>query len=421
MRRICLLVASAMLAGLLAGCAGGTDGGVEITVVTPFGPEDGNRANFVAVCEAYEAETGNTVNDRSGTSNEEWKAQILSDFETGNEPDIVFFFTGADADGLVKSNKVVPIADIRREYADYASNMKDSMMPVSTVDGRQYAVPVNGYWEGLYVNKAVLADCGVAVPGADYTWEQFLRDCQVIKDKGYTPVACSLNEVPHYWFEFCVFNNGSISTHTTLPQSADDKAGKAWTAGLEDIKTLYESGFFPENTTEITDTESNFLMTGDKAAFMIDGSWKIGWFQSNAANIDNFAVTYVPAKGERRPTDIIGGLSMGYYITKKAWDDPDKRDACVKFVMDMTTDDVVSAFGAMVVTALRNGTTQPENADPLVVSALGMTKGCTGITPVVQDGLNPTARTALFDDVKNIVTGAITPGEAIDSCLSIGE
>ena len=84
-------------------------------------------------------------------------------------------------------------------------------------DGKHYAVPSAGFWENMFVNKAVLDACGVEVPGPDYTWEQFLADCETIKEAGYTPIACSLFEVPHYWFEFAVMNNGSLATQLEVP------------------------------------------------------------------------------------------------------------------------------------------------------------------------------------------------------------
>lgn len=52
-------------------------------------------------------------------------------------------------------------------------------------------------------------------------------------------------------------------------------------------------------------------------------------------------------------------------------------------------------------------------------AALTMTKGATGVAPAVQDNLNQTARTALFADIKNIVTGKKTAEKAIDDCLAI--
>ncbi|MDF2633005.1 MAG: extracellular solute-binding protein family 1, partial [Caproiciproducens sp.] len=73
----------------------------EITVVTSYGGDDGNRANYEKAFKAYETATGNTVKDASGTSNEEWKSKIMADFETGAEPDVLFYFNGVDANKLV--------------------------------------------------------------------------------------------------------------------------------------------------------------------------------------------------------------------------------------------------------------------------------------------------------------------------------
>ncbi len=390
---------------------------VDLVVVTSYSEEDGNRPNYEAGIAAYEAASGNKVLDASATSNEAWRAKVMADFETGAEPDVLFYYSGMDANKIVEAGKVVTLDEIRAEYPEYAANMKESMLQASPVDGKKYTVPVNGYWEGLFVNKAVLADCGVAVPGADYTWEQFLKDCEAIKAKGYTPIAVSLQEVPHYWFEFSIFNHGNVSNHIAQPASATDEVGQKWVAGLEDIATLYKAGYLPKNTLTATDAETVQMMADNQAAFLIDGSWKIGWFQENA-KVEDFTVTYVPGTGERKATDIVGGLSMGYYITRKAWEDPAKRQAAVDFVMTMTTDEVVSTFGATAITALKNGTVPPADADNLIKDALAMTKGATGITAATQDLMKAEGRADLFANIKNIVEGKITAADALTSALS---
>ncbi len=393
---------------------------VTLNVVTSYGGDDGNRQNYEKAYKAYESATGNTVLDASETSNEEWKAKIMTDFETGSEPDVLFYFNGVDSNKLIENGKVVSIDEIRAEYPDYASNMKDDMLGASPVDGKNYSVPVNGYWEGLFVNKTVLKDCGLEIPTAATTWDEFMEMCKVIADKGYTPIACSLQEVPHYWFEFAILNNGSTATHTAVPKAADDTAGKVWTAGLNDLKAMYEAKCFPQNTLTAGDADTFQLMADNKAAFAIDGSWKMGWFAENTEDVANYTVTYVPGKGDRKSTDIIGGLSMGYYITKKAWDDPEKREAAVQFVQAMTTDEVVTTFGATAITALKNGTKAPADANALQSDALVMTKNATGITAATQDGLNSDARAALFADIKNVVTGKTTAEKAITDCLAVG-
>ena len=397
---------------------------VTLNVVTSYGGDDGNRKNFENAVAAYEASTGNKVNDGSATSNEEWKAKVLTDFETGSEPDVLFFFTNADSEPIVNAGKVVSIEEIRSVYPDYASNMKDSMMAVAA-DGKHYAVPSAGFWENLFVNKSVLDACGVAVPGPDYTWDQFLADCQTIKENGYTPIACSLFEVPHYWFEFAVMNNGTLANHLELPKLdsdgklVDDAVSQKWIAALEDIKALYEAGYFPDNTLTATDAETVALFGEGEAAFLIDGSWKCGYFSGNHAdNLEDYVVCCVPGKGERPATDAIGGISMGYFITRKAWNDPQKRAAAVEFVSQLTSDETLSTFVKTEFTALKSGAV-PENLNSLEQSAADCNAALTGVVGAVQDRMSAAAKDYLFTNIRRIVTGKITPEKAIEAALKL--
>ncbi len=410
-----LLVLVLMLS--LVSVAAFADKTVTLNVVTSYGGDDGNRKNFENAVKAYEESTGNKVNDGSATSNEEWKAKVLTDFETGSEPDVLFYFTNADAEPFISAGKVVSLEEIRAEYPDYAGNMKDSMIAVAA-DGKQYAVPSSGYWENMFVNKKVLEDCGVTVPGPDYTWDQFLADCETIKEAGYTPIACSLVEVPHYWFEFTVMNNGTVENHLDVPAAADDAAAAKWAAGLNDIKALYEAGFFPANTLTASDAETVELFNSGEAAFLIDGSWKVGYFTENAEDLNDFAIAYVPGKGERSASEAIGGISMGYFITTKAWNDPDKREAAVEFVSQLTSDETLSTFVTTEVTALVNGA-KPEGLNPLQQSAADANANITAIAGAVQDSLTAEARGDLFANVQNVVTGKMSAEDAVASAIAL--
>ena len=55
----------------------------------------------------------NTVADTSATSDETFKTRVITDFETGSEPDVLFFFNGADATASIEAGKVVSIDEIR--------------------------------------------------------------------------------------------------------------------------------------------------------------------------------------------------------------------------------------------------------------------------------------------------------------------
>ena len=347
------------------------------------------------------------------------------DFETGSEPDVLFFFNGADANSFIEADKVVSIDEIRAEYPDYASNMNDDLITDSLVDGKKYAVPVNGFWEAMFVNKEVLD-----AAGADYTMDMFKEDCQKIKDAGYTPIAAALGNIPHYWWEYAIFNHDTPENHVQVPAGIEDAA--SWVDGMLDIKELYELGYFPDNTLSATDGETFAMFVDSKAAFLIDGSWKVGGIVSacqsdpeDASTLDadklaNFTVTYVPGNGDRKATDLIGGLSMGYYITRKAWEDPDKRAAAVDFVSYMTSDELVPVFAQHTASALKNAPAVDESQfNALQIEAMDMMSGVTSLTGAVQDIFMGDCRVTTFDGMPEIVTGKLDAAEAVEEGLKL--
>lgn len=426
MKKIINLVLAGAVTASLAGCSStsaaqstaSASSTVDLNVTTTFAGEDGNAQNYKNAIKAWAEKTGNTVTDTSATSDETFKTRVITDFETGSEPDVLFFFNGADANDIVSGDKVVSIDDIRAEYPEYADNMNDDLIAASPVDNTKYAVPVNGYWEAMYCNTSVLEAAGVSKPDANTTWDEFMQDCEKIKAAGYTPIAAALGNIPHYWWEYSIFNHQSPATHLTIPTSATDATGKEWVDGLGDIKTAYEKGYFPDNTLSAKDDETFAMFTEGKAAFLIDGSWKVGGIVSacqsdpkdattlDTAKLANFDVTYVPGMGKRKSTDLIGGLSMGYYITKKAWDDPAKRAAAVSFVEYMTSDEIVPVFAQHTATALKKAPTlDTTKFNALQVKAVSMMSGVTSLTGAVQDLFNGDCRVSTFDGMPELVTG----------------
>ncbi|TCL60390.1 carbohydrate ABC transporter substrate-binding protein (CUT1 family) [Kineothrix alysoides] len=395
---------------------------VTLNVVTTFAGEDTNAGNYQEAIAKWQEETGNAINDASGTVTETLKARIISDFEMGSEPDVLFYFNGMDANPFVEGGKVISIDEIRAAYPDYASNMKDGMMGASPVDGRNYSVPMNGYWEGLFVNKEVCRAAGVKIPTSDTTWEEFMTICQAIKDAGYTPIAASFAEVPHYWFEFCIYNYLDTASHNILPKAIDDEQGTAWVNGIMDMKNLYDRGFLPANTLSATDGETFQLFVDGKAAFLIDGSWKVGGIEEATEDIDNFTVTYVPAKDKRKSTDIVGGLSSGWYITKKAWNDPEKQKACVDFITYMTSDEMVTKFASVATTALKEGTqVDKSKLSSLAVAGLEMVEGATGMASALQDQLTQEQRVPVFNSMADILTGKEEVKDAVVQLIDLVE
>ncbi|MBO7354901.1 MAG: extracellular solute-binding protein, partial [Lachnospiraceae bacterium] len=155
----------------------------------------------------------------------------------------------------------------------------------------------------------------------------------------------------------------------------------------------------------------SLFLSGD-AIYLLEGSWYASTINERKDS-DDFAVTYVPGTATRKTTDIIGGLSTGYFITKKAWEDEEKRDAAVSFVEYMTANERISKFAVISATALKNGVEYTGTPSPFYESALGMSEGATGCSEAVQDQLPAYCRAPVFENMQGLMQGTSDITEAV--------
>lgn len=410
-------------AGNAAGTAESTEAGgataeeaknpVTLKTVSMFGGTDPNKETYEAInAELMEEYDYITIEDNSQTSDEEWKAAVNADFSVGNEPDVIQFFTDATADSIIATDKLVSIEEIRAEYPEYAADTLDSALAAAAnTDGVQRAVPTTGYWEGLYCNKDLFDQYGLELPT---DWESMETAITTFKENGIIPIACSLNNVPHYWIEFLMLYSAGVDEYTSVPETAPE----GWVKGLEMFQTLREMGAFPEDTDTVDDAYIGQLFRDKKAAMQLDGSWYAG----NIEDTENTVVIAFPGVPDQKAEagSLVGGISSGFYITKKAWEDPDKRDAAVKFVMAHTCQAGVQRYweatGAVSQAAVE--VTPVDGATPFAQSIAEYTSNASAIVAPTDSRIGDAYKTLVAEIVK-VSTGSMTAEDAINEALAL--
>ena len=428
-----MLLVGAMTATMFAGCGNAPDNKTEdkgthasdsgdsaeaknpvtLKTVSMFGGTDPNKETYDAINqEVMDQYDYITIEDNSQTSDEEWKAQVNADFSVGNEPDVIQFFTDATADSIIATDKLVSIEDIRAEYPDYAKDTLDSALSAAAnTDGVERAVPTTGYWEGLYCNKDLFDQYNLELPT---DWASMEKAIKTFKDNGIIPIACSLNNVPHYWIEFLMLYSAGVDEYTSVPTTAPE----GWVKGIEMFKTLRDMGAFPEDTDTVDDAYTGQLFRDKQAAMQLDGSWYAG----NIEDTDNTVVIAFPGVPDQKAEagSLVGGISSGFYITKKAWDDPDKRDAAVKFVMAHTCKAGVQRYweatGAVSQAAVE--VTPVDGATPFAQSIAAYTSGASAIVAPTDSRIGDAYKTLVSDIVK-VSTGAMSAEDAINESLAL--
>lgn len=371
--------------------------GVTLRTVSCFAGEDVAAVAYAELLRAYEEQTGNVVEDASATSDESWKARVLSDFAVGNEPDVLFFFA-CSGDSAPILRKMVPISEINAAYPDMDLTESDALRES---DGVVYAIPARPYYEGLFVNTDLFEQYDLPLPD---TWAHLEEAVAGFAAAGVVPIAVSFSDIPHYLAECAVLACASPQEYAARPRSAEDVPA-SWREGMALIRRLYELGAFPENALNTAESVTSQMFRDKQAAMQFDGSWFANTIP--AEHMDTVAVLPVPRyQGEGGA--VIGGVSMGFYLTRRAWDDPDRRDAAAGLLAWLTAPENLAKLNL-------------EQTDGrLSASAAELLGGAGVLLGPVQDDMNKDAREAwLLNCVPAVAEGRMSPEECWETVMAL--
>jgi raffinose/stachyose/melibiose transport system substrate-binding protein len=197
---------------------------------------------------------------------------------------------------------------------------------------------------------------------------------------------------------------------------APTEAPADWAKGLDMFKTLRDLGAFPVDTDTIDNDLAGELFKNKEAAMQLDGSWYAGGIPDQ----DNTVLVSFPVipDGNAQPGAMVGGISSGFYITKKAWNDPDKRDAAVKFVMNHTSKAAITAYWA------GNGQAAAavdplDTMTPLGVSGLEYSSAATSISSPTDSRISQEAYNTLIAGIVDVSTGTKSSTDLLNEVLTV--
>ena len=258
-------LAALLTAVLLLSAAGAAAQGITLHTISCFAGPDASDEIYVDILRRYEAETGNTVLDSSSASDEAWKTSVLNEFAVGNEPDVLFFFA-AGADSRPILSRVVPLEEINREYPEIRLPETEALREE---DGSVYAVPVRGYWEGLYVHTDLFEQYGAPLPR---DWDSLLEAIRIFRENEIIPIAISLSDIPHYVAELAILACAEQEDQQARPKTLEE-VPESWVEAMRVIRELAEAGAFADNAWATYDSAATDVFLTKKAAMRLDGSW----------------------------------------------------------------------------------------------------------------------------------------------------
>lgn len=415
-----LLLAAVVLFVLPTGCgaapagntldttAGKTDPAKDvqtIRVATTFTGEDPYTNVWQQVLKDFRSSHPdiNVVDEATGAGGDTFKIKVNTDFASGNEPDVTYGFNGALGKPLVDSGKVISWEKELEADPSWAANFKPDPLETCKYNGKLYALPFLGFFEGMWINKDLFDMYGVAIPK---TYDDIVNSIPVFRARGVAPIACSFSDEPHYIIETFLLSMGGKDGHA-------NPFDPTWAPALELIKDLYEMKAFTEDALTIKQGACAELFAQKKAAMFISGSWSLGNFTDHE-NTRVIPLPIVPG-GRADPTDIIGGAGTGWYLVGQL--NSEKDGAGLRFIKYMTQPDVVARFAAVAGVPLINCDVKAKT--PTDQSCLDLINNAKSINGAVGDALGQEVFGTIWHGLSYIVTGRKTPDEVLNEARQL--
>ncbi|TMR99077.1 ABC transporter substrate-binding protein [Nonomuraea basaltis] len=199
------------------------------------------------------------------TDSAQYQAFIKASFRTNVKPDLFTWQTGGMLEEVVKQKQVADTTAVWQE-AIKAGDLSQDLAPYYTIGGKQYCVPMNvAYW-GMFYNKKIFDKFGLKPPT---TWDELVQTAETLKKNGVKAFYHTSVLFSFVWFEQLMAGTDP-DLYDRLATGKAKYTDPGVVQVMERWKQLIDAGYFinPGDKTDPGDVLKN-----GKAAMVSFGSW----------------------------------------------------------------------------------------------------------------------------------------------------
>ncbi|NRQ36438.1 extracellular solute-binding protein [Nonomuraea sp. NN258] len=188
------------------------------------------------------------------TDSAQYQAFIKASFRTNVKPDLFTWQTGGMLAEIVKQKQVADTTAVWQE-AIKAGDLSPDLAPYYTIGGKQYCVPLNvAYW-GMFYNKKLFDENGLKPPT---TWDELITVAETFKKKGVKAFYHTSVLFSFVWFEQLMAGMDP-DLYDRLSTGKAKYTDPGVVAVMEKWKQLIDAGYFinPGDKTDPADVLKN--------------------------------------------------------------------------------------------------------------------------------------------------------------------
>ncbi|WP_370948419.1 sugar ABC transporter substrate-binding protein [Amycolatopsis sp. cg5] len=260
--------------------------------------------------------------------------RILAATTSGQGPDVLNIGNTWSA-SLQATGAFVPFDDAALEKVGGKARFLGPSLAATGAQGQPpVGVPLYGQAYGLYYNKKLFADAGIANPPA--TWEELIADGKKLTDPakgqwGMSLQAGQVTENSHHAAILGAQQGANFFGKDGKPTIASDQAV---TAIQQHIDLMQKDKIVNPSNAEYADTAKSLKDLADGKAAMFMNQASEGSFKNIGADLSNIGVAPIPLPatppaGGRKVTSFVAGINLSVFQNTK------NKDAALDFVKFM--------------------------------------------------------------------------------------
>jgi len=262
----------------------------DITLRMAWWGGDARHEATLAALEIFEAKNPGIVISPEYQGYDGYHEKIITQLSGGTAPDLFQFSPGEIP---IVANYVVDLFDFAGNELDLL-NVPDNNYAEGVIDGKLLTIPLSMQTFVLFINKTMLEQAGVDIPGNDWTWDDYYALLEELGDKlpagVYPSNDLRMGEVPILYVHQ---QGGALLT-------PDGEIKFAAYAGpfLERFQELMENGLVPPMDETTTGTDE--LFTEGRAAITFTFNAMAAGLEAEMAGGDEIMMLPIPGSQDSR-------------------------------------------------------------------------------------------------------------------------
>ncbi|MBV9230456.1 MAG: ABC transporter substrate-binding protein [Chloroflexi bacterium] len=207
----------------------------------------------------------------------DYPTNISADFSGGNAPDVFYLRPDMTSDYISNAKLLNLSPYMLRDNVQASAYYPSLITPFTCKSGEVYGIPKDWNTLGVFYNKKLFQNAGLAFPADNWTWNDMRADAKKLTKPGKIPIyGITLPGDASRWLAFLFANGGSVLNRDGTQATFNDKAGVDALNFYVSFQKEDGSSVLPSDVIATTWQGADLeAFARQRAAMAIEGGWLI--------------------------------------------------------------------------------------------------------------------------------------------------